>query len=167
MAWTNKGIRDASGRPKEIVCIGNDITARKEAEEALCREQGRLRHLLEWQQYELNLVAYEIHDGLAQLLTAAAMQLQTFDATEDDDAAKKAYGLGRDLLDRAIVETRRLISDLRPPVLEESGIVSAIEELIRQRDSDTPPEAEFVCDTQFAALIPCWRMACFASFRKL
>lgn len=153
MAWSNKGIRDASGRPKEIVCIGNDITARKEAEELLRSEQARLRHLLEWQQYELNLVAYEIHDGLAQLLTAAAMQLETFDAMEDD-AGKKAYGLGRDLLERAIVETRRLISDLRPPVLEESGIVSAIQELIRQRDSNTPPKVEFVCDTRFTRLDP-------------
>jgi len=154
MAWTNKGIRDASGRPKEIVCIGNDITDRKEVEEVLRSEQARLRHLLEWQQYELNLVAYEIHDGLAQLLTAAAMQLQAFDAMEDDDGAKKAHRLGRDLLDRAIVETRRLISDLRPPVLEESGIVSAIQELIRQRDSNTPPKVEFVCDTRFTRLDP-------------
>ena len=161
MAWTNKGILDASGRPKEIVCIGNDITDRKEAEEVLRSEQARLRHLLEWQQYELNLVAYEIHDGLAQLLAAAAMQLQTVDATEDDDAAKKAHGLGRDLLDRAIVETRRLISDLRPMVLEESGIVSAIQELLRQRDRGTPPKVEFVCDTRFTRLDPLLENALF------
>lgn len=156
IAWTNKGIRDASGRPKEILCIGNDITARKRAEEALREEQGALRQLLESQQHDLQLVAYDIHDGLAQLLSGAIIQFEVFDGMRNAaaEAAVKAYQTGRDLLDRALVETRRLITDLRPPVLEESGIVDAIAQLIAIRGSDAIPRAEFVCDAHFDRLDP-------------
>lgn len=35
IAWTNKAVRDADGKVMEILCVGNDITARKKAEETL------------------------------------------------------------------------------------------------------------------------------------
>ena len=37
IAWTNKPIRYENGRVKETLCVGNDITERKQAEEALKR----------------------------------------------------------------------------------------------------------------------------------
>lgn len=45
--WTNKGIYDADGNLIEILCIGNDITARKNAEEAIRREQEFSQLLLD------------------------------------------------------------------------------------------------------------------------
>ena len=35
ISWTNKGVYDKKGRLKELICIGNDITERKKAEDAL------------------------------------------------------------------------------------------------------------------------------------
>lgn len=163
IAWTNKGIRDASGHPREILCIGNDITARKRAEEALLQEERRLRDLLESQQHDLKLVAYEIHDGLAQFLSAAIMQFQTFDELQgrNPGAARTAYQTGRDLLDRAVVETRRLIAGLRPAILEQSGIVDAIRQLLDARPDQSLPKAEFVCDMPFKRLDPLHENALF------
>ncbi len=37
VAWTNRAIHDENGALSAILCVGNDITARKEAEEALER----------------------------------------------------------------------------------------------------------------------------------
>ncbi len=37
VAWTNKGVRDDQGRVTEILCIGNDVTEKKRAEDALRR----------------------------------------------------------------------------------------------------------------------------------
>jgi PAS domain S-box-containing protein len=37
VAWTNKPLMDEKGRVTEILCVGNDITERKQAEEALKR----------------------------------------------------------------------------------------------------------------------------------
>ncbi|MGD9127493.1 MAG: PAS domain-containing sensor histidine kinase [Planctomycetia bacterium] len=150
IAWTNRGIRDASGCPKEILCIGNDITARKQAEEDLQREQQVLRHLLESQQYERKLIAFEIHDGLTQMLTATSLYFEAFDQlrAENPQMAEESYMLGRESLDRAVDESRRLVENLRPLALEESGIVEAIRTLIETRERPEQTEVEFVCEMQ-------------------
>lgn len=154
IAWTNKGICDASGHPKEILCIGNDITTRKAAEEALQQEQEALRHLLESQQHDLQLVAYEIHDCLSQLLSGAKMQFEAFDSVQKGNAkmARKAYQDGRDLLNRAIAETRRLIANLRPPDLEASGIVNAVKRWIDEQGSQIPLQVKLIGDMPFGQL---------------
>ncbi|MCX5855515.1 MAG: PAS domain S-box protein [Deltaproteobacteria bacterium] len=47
VAWTNKPVYDDKGQVIEILCIGNDITERKRAEEALMQSEERLRNILE------------------------------------------------------------------------------------------------------------------------
>ena len=59
--------------------IFRDITERKQAEEALAKEHRNLKHLLQSSDHERQLIAYEIHDGLAQQLAGAIMQFHTFD----------------------------------------------------------------------------------------
>jgi PAS domain S-box-containing protein len=45
VAWTNKPIFDEDGRVREVLCIGNDITERKRAEESLEKSEKRYREL--------------------------------------------------------------------------------------------------------------------------
>ncbi len=52
-----------------IMAVVRDVTERKQAEEAIRKEQRFLRHLIDLQERERKLMAYEIHDGLAQQLT--------------------------------------------------------------------------------------------------
>ena len=47
VAWTNRAIRDAQGRTAEVLCVGNDITARRQAAEDLRRAHEQLEARVE------------------------------------------------------------------------------------------------------------------------
>ncbi len=47
IAWTNKPVFDENGGIREILCIGNDITGRKRAEEKLRESETQLRQIID------------------------------------------------------------------------------------------------------------------------
>ena len=92
-----------------------------------------LKNIFEKEEHHRQLIAYEIHDGIAQYVSAAIMQLEASKAnlardrkTEDDPNVNEALRLLRE----ASRETRHLISGLRPPTLDELGIIESLEALI-------------------------------------
>ena len=96
-----------------IVAFFRDITERKHAQEALQRQYRTLKHLLQSSDHERQLIAYEIHDGLAQYLAGAIMQFQTFHHLKDKkpNLAAKAYDGGMTMLQQG--HHRRPLSDRR------------------------------------------------------
>jgi PAS domain S-box-containing protein len=105
------------GRMESAVLIATDITDRKIAEQQLYRERQLLRRLLDLQERERQLVAYEIHDGLGQYLTGGLMYLEASMASGKTrkDKTQSDHDRGMSLLRDALAEARRLISGLRPP----------------------------------------------------
>ena len=91
-----------------------------------------LHDLVEIQERDRRLVAYEIHDGLAQQLTGTLYSFQTFLQFRErsPEEAEKAFQRGMNLLAESLAETRRLINGLRPPILDEHGILDAIDYLV-------------------------------------
>jgi signal transduction histidine kinase len=134
----------------------HDVTGRKRAEEALRREQRTLKHLLESSDHERQLIAYEIHDGLAQQLAGAIMQLQTFDHLKQrkPKEAAKAYDAGVTMLQQGHFEARRLIAGVRPPVLDEEGVVAAIAHLVHEQSRRMKPKIEYRSRVDFDRLVP-------------
>jgi PAS domain S-box-containing protein len=47
VAWSNKGIADENGEIAEILCVGNDITQRRNAEESLRESEAKFRSVTE------------------------------------------------------------------------------------------------------------------------
>ena len=120
-------------------------TRRLHAVEASLRgERHVLRRLLKLQERERQIVSYEIHDGLAQYLAGAVMLLDTY-ASEvrsgRGTAAQESLGNleeGLRLVHAAVDESRRLINGLRPPMLDELGVLDAVESLIAETRLEVP-----------------------------
>ena len=141
------------GRPCSIG-IFRDITERKRAQEALERERRTLFHMLRASDHERQVISYDIHDGLAQQLASAIMQLQAYDALKKHDPgkAKTVYDAGVEMLRQAHAEARRLISGVRPPILDESGITAALAHLVYDHSTPTGPKVGFHGDMKVGRL---------------
>lgn len=147
-----------------IMAIVRDVTERKQAEEALHKEQRFLRHLIDLQERDRKLMAYEIHDGLAQQLTGALFKLQglgTLQDMQDFASARKVLDEVRQLIRESTDEARRLIGGLRPPILDESGIVAAVAYLCAERRQSGGSEIEFVNQVRFNRLAAPLEVALF------
>jgi PAS domain S-box-containing protein len=118
-----------------VMC--NDVTEYKQALASLESEQAALQKLVDLQEHDRRLTAFEIHDGLAQLLAAAQFQLEAFrnQSATGDPEAEQAFSQAWEHVQAAVKETRRLINGLRPTSLDEFGVVSAVEQLIADQES--------------------------------
>ena len=153
--WQNSFlIRDDSGNPFRLAVVITDITERKQAEEALRREHRTLEHMLQSSDHERQLIAYDIHDGLAQYLTGAIMQLDVAHQirAENPGEAAKAYDAGILMVRQSLAEARRLISGVRPPILDESGIVAAVAHLVYEHRGRSGPKIKFESKVEFGRL---------------
>jgi PAS domain S-box-containing protein len=127
-----------NGTVEAALVYSEDTLALEKSQDALQREQQVLRQMLEIQERERQLVAYEIHDGLAQFLAGAMMHLQALEHAAGPAGPSRELHESLRLLREAVDESRRLISGLRPPTLDELGIVEAVESLVADARIDVP-----------------------------
>lgn len=141
--------------PPDLVMVHvEDVTQRKRVEEELRNERRLLGELLDLQERDRKLIAYEIHDGLAQLLTGALMGLQSYLGTLSTSAGQSEHELqrSRTTLERALAEARRLIDGLRPPMLDQAGVAEAIRHLIEEQQPLCRSEIQYHCEVRFKRL---------------
>ena len=150
---TSKVARD--DRPC-VVGFFRDVTQRKRAEEALRKEHRNLKRLLHASDHERQLIAYEIHDELAQQLAGAIMQFQVCEHLQEKSPreAAKAYDAAMTMLQQGHFEARRLIAGVRPPILDESGVVEAVAHLVHEVGRETGPKIENRSRVDFDRLDP-------------
>lgn len=141
------------GRVVAALVYSEDTLALKKSQDALHRERQVLRQMLEIQERERQLVAYEIHDGLAQFLAGAMMHLQALEHAAGPAGPGRELHESLRLLRAAVDESRRLISGLRPPTLDELGIIEAVESLIADARTDVP-QVTFKHDLPAGRLTP-------------
>lgn len=97
--------------------------------ELQAREQWRgqlLAKVIAAQEEERKRLARELHDETSQTLSALAMRLETAVAAFPDDLSRQRLIEAKDLTVRTLDELHRLIYDLRPSVLDDLGLLSAI-----------------------------------------
>jgi PAS domain S-box-containing protein len=145
-------ITDEHGRITGVGGITTDITERRKAVDSLLAEQDLLRRTLESVDNERQLVVYEIHDGLIQYIAGALMQVESLPKPSDPLAAESLCGV-TDALRKAVAEGRRLINGIRTPVLDDLGVVAALETLIHEEDR-AHVHVEFVRDEELDRMDP-------------
>ena len=125
-------------RTKELLktnkLLKSEIEERKKAEQQLLNSHEQLhdltRHLQSSKEQERIHIAREIHDDLGQNLTAIKMNLSWL-ATKIDKDQKTTYpeNRARQLISqiRRFKTVRKIVSALRPGLLDDLGLVAAIE----------------------------------------
>jgi PAS domain S-box-containing protein len=176
------GVYSEHGELEAIEGFSTDITDRKEAEAALQRahdeleqrirertaalesEQRALRRMMMASDHERRLVTYELHDGVAQQLTAAVLQLQVLEQQLGQPAAVATAACEAALVAvrRASAELRGVMSRLRTPVLDKFGLVDAIEDMVTQlQTAQGSPRIEYHHEVAFRRLEPTLENALF------
>ncbi len=106
--------------------ILRDVTERVRAQEELAAYAAQASAIRE---QEKTRVARELHDELAQSLTA--LKMDTIWLRDQDGADAAAVRAKLDgmlaMLDASVAATRRIAADLRPLVLDDLGLVAAVE----------------------------------------
>ena len=139
-----------AGHIVAVMACCDNIRPLKATEEELRHERNVLRRLLEIQERERQLISYEIHDGLAQYLAGGLMHLQACQHSCPPAAAAQLEE-GLRLVQAAAEESRRLIGGLRPPALDELGLVAAVESLAEEARAD-------IGDVVFTPVLPGGRL---------
>jgi len=127
-------IKDRNGKTTGVGGISIDITERRKAIDSLEAEQELLRHTIEVQDQERQLVAYEIHDGLVQYATGALMQLESTREHVKSEALARQIENVVNILRKTVNEGRRIINGIHTTILDDCGVVAAIQQLIEDED---------------------------------
>jgi PAS domain S-box-containing protein len=87
-----------------------------------------VQKLLGAQEEERRRVAYEVHDGLAQVAVAAHQNLQAFARRHppESDRGKKELDVVLKQVRATVSDARRVIANLRPTALDDLGLAAAI-----------------------------------------
>jgi PAS domain S-box-containing protein len=130
-------IRDGQGVITGAVVVARDITAAKEAQADLEDSHQALQQLIaaqdRVQEDERSRIARELHDDLQQSLAAIRIDLGVLAARQAGSSADDPGLLGQidALAEHALMSTRRIVDDLRPQVLEDLGLVPALQVLVQ------------------------------------
>ncbi len=90
------------------------------------------------QEEERKRVAYEIHDGLAQTAAAAHHLLLAFTRRypPGSDEARRILDRSLELVQQTVGEARQVIADLRPTVLDDFGLATAIRQQVERLEGE-------------------------------
>lgn len=127
--WTLVPVLDEGGEVELLLFCLNDVSERvrveRELQETLELLRGQSGQLVDVQEQERRRIARELHDEIGQGLTALKLALE--------NGLGEAGGLTDSRLQQVLAMTndltqsvRRITFDLRPPMLDDLGLISAL-----------------------------------------
>jgi len=130
-------------------CV-KDITDRKYAEEELRKSREQLRSLSAYLQSareeERMHIAREIHDELGQMLTALRMELSWLSG-RIPELVTRTKSMS-DMIDSGIKTVRKILTELRPNLLDDLGLIAALEWQVEEFQKRTGITCELLSNRQ-------------------
>jgi PAS domain S-box-containing protein len=165
--WILTPLPDDRGETAFLVFSLEEVTDRQVAEEALRKSERQLRtladQLLYAQENERKRIARDMHDSLGASLSALKYKLEDLAHTlpeKEPRQIEEILGSLIPIIQETIGETRRMQNDLRPPLLDDLGILPtltwfsrqfqtiysriAIEQRLEVREEDVPERLKVV-----------------------
>ncbi len=129
-----------------------------ELERIVDERTAALRHLsgrlMAMQDEERRRIARELHDGLGQELVAIKMMLDLLPQRTSAQSKNQAALEAVKIIDRAMQEVRSMSHLLHPPLLDEVGLLSAVQWYLDGLTERSGIETSFDVQTEFPRLAP-------------
>lgn len=143
--WLETTLMPIVGRdkkPYQYLMLASNITERKNTlhklqllmEEKIKRQEEITKisalSMVAGQDKERKRVAAEIHDSIGQMLTSLRMRMEM--GQQESDQNNEMMNEAQDILRNIIAETRRIMAELLPSVLEDFGLEPAVTDLLQK-----------------------------------
>jgi signal transduction histidine kinase len=125
-------VRDRLQRFVDIRFYGVDPGHERAVQAAIAQERDRL--------------SQELHDSVTQSLYGLTIMAESLQRLARDDEAREPLSEMGDVARQALKEMRLLIHELRPPVLEEEGLLSALHQRLAAVEKRSGIEASLKID---------------------
>ncbi|MFL9926028.1 response regulator [Herbaspirillum lusitanum] len=125
------------GKGELVAGLGIDVSERvrtqQDLELAIQRQQILSSRVIEVQERERQHLARGLHDDVGQSLTALKINLETIKKTGSLEGPSLQNGI--DIVTAVLAQVRSLSLDLRPPQLDNLGLVAAIRSYVEQKST--------------------------------
>jgi two-component system NarL family sensor kinase len=147
------GINYTRDELTQLKVLGNHLAVAVENGRAL-RKIDELSQRALAEVAERNQIAREIHDTIAQGLTAASLQLEVVEATltANPARAEKAVARAQQIVRENLAEARRSVLELRAPLLGAEALPAALSRLLNQAASDIGATGSFQIEGTYRGL---------------
>lgn len=117
----------------------HDITEQKNMQEKI------IQSILEGEDRERKRIAHELHDGLGQYLVAANMNFESVkkEIGHLPEKRQNQFSTGLSHLKNGLQETRSIAYNLMPKTIADYGLVTALENMMRDFEKSTDIEFHF------------------------
>ncbi len=124
-----------------LTAILRDVTERTRADRALAQYQeelaGLTHRLMRQEKETTQRLAQALHDELGQTLAALRLIFDAENRTLVEDVGLKVWAQKMErLIEEANQQARQVLTDLRPPLLDELGLQAALDNELRKREAN-------------------------------